>query len=171
MIHSLQQLAYVSILDPWVVTEFGASGRIRPPSANRNPNANLVSWNKLCRCSKCKENLGMQFDAKREPRHTVWCNSLTLHKMGRGKMHLVHPRASMSSNVSKSNPSCNQNHTRDPHLNPVSYAVTIPNTNCTIFTICSRRMCQVRLCLVTSLTITRTNSNQFKPFLWHSWWP
>ena len=49
-------------------------------------------------------------------------------------MRLVRPRASgasMYSNVSKPNPSCNQNHRRDLDLNPVCYAVTIPNPNYT----------------------------------------
>ena len=85
-----------------------------------------------------------------------------------GKMRLVRPPASgasMSSNVSIPNPSCNQNRRRDPDLNPVSYAVTIPNPNFTRFAIRTGRMCLVRLCLVTYLTITLTNCNQSKPFL------
>jgi len=83
-------------------------------------------------------------------------------KTGTGKMRLVRPPASgasMSSNVCKPNPSCNQNHRRDPDLNPVSYAVAVCNPNYTRFTIRTRCMCPVRLCLVTSLTITLTNPN------------
>ena len=56
--------------------------------------------------------------------------------------------------VSIPNPSCNQNRRRDPDLNPVSYAVTIPNPNYTRFAIRTGRMCPVRLCLVTYLAIT-----------------
>jgi len=83
-----------------------------------------------------------------------------------GKMRLVRPPASgASSNVSIPNPSCNQNRRRDPDLNPVSFAVTIPNPNYTRFAIRTGRMCPVPLCLVTYLTITLTNSNQSKPFL------
>jgi len=51
---------------------------------------------------------------------------------GMGKMRLVHAPvsgASMSSNVSIPNPSCNQNCRRDLDVNPVSYTVTIPNPN------------------------------------------
>jgi len=60
-----------------------------------------------------------------------------------GKMCLLRPPASgasMSSNVCKRNPICNLNYTRDPFLNPVCYAVTVPNLNCTRFTIRTRRM-------------------------------
>jgi len=81
-----------------------------------------------------------------------------------GKMRLVRPpvsTASVSSNSSKPIPSCNQNHRRDPDLNPL-LPFTIPNQNCISDT------CPVHLCLITSLTITLTNSNQSKPFLWHS---
>ena len=63
-----------------------------------------------------------------------------------GKMRLVRPPASgasVSSNVSIPNPSCNQNRWRDPDLNPVSYAVTIPNPNYTRFAIHTGRMCSV----------------------------
>jgi len=91
-----------------------------------------------------------------------------IREEGMGKMRLVRPPASgasMSSNVSVPNPSCNQNRRRDPDLNSVSYAVTIPNPNYTRFAIRTGRMCPVRLCLVTYLTITLTNSNQSKPFL------
>ena len=84
------------------------------------------------------------------------------------KMRLVRPPASgasMSSIVSKPNPSCNQSHRLNADLNPVSCTVTITNTNYTRFTVCTGRMRPVRLCFVTSLTITLTNSNQSKPFL------
>ena len=51
-------------------------------------------------------------------------------------MRLPVSGASMSSNVSKPNPSCNQNHRHKHDVNPVSYAGT--NQNCTIFTIRTR---------------------------------
>jgi len=83
-------------------------------------------------------------------------------------MRLVRPPASgasMSSIVSKPNPSCDISRRHNADLNPVSYTVTIPNTNYTRFTVRAGRMCPVRLCLVTSLTMTLTISEKLSLIL------